>query len=217
MRIVVIGCGRTGGRLVRVLASAGHAVAAVDVDPAAFDRIGPLPGVERIVGVGFDREVLAAAGVADADGLAAVTGSDEANAVVGRLAVEVFAVPRVVARLYDPAKAEIYRRLGLQVVAPVTWGVQRLADILSFSRIGEVASLGTGEVDLVEVAVPRPLAGRPARDVTIPGEVALVAVSRSGRTFIPSAESPLAEGDLIHLAVLGTSRARVEAILGMAL
>lgn len=216
MRIVVIGCGRTGGRLVRVLASAGHTVAGVDVDPAALDRIGPLPGVERVVGVGFDREVLAAARVGEADGLAAVTGSDETNAVVGRLAVEVFAVPRVVARLYDPAKAEIYRRLGLQVVAPVTWGVQRLADILSFSRIGEVASLGTGEVDLVEVAVPPPLAGRPARDVAIPGEVALVAVSRAGRTFIPSAESPLAEGDLIHLAVLGTSRARVEAILGMA-
>lgn len=216
MRIVVIGCGRTGGRLARLLASAGHAVAAVDVDPGALDRIGPLPGVERIVGVGFDRDVLAAARIDDADGLAAVTGSDEANAVVGRLAVQVFGVPRVVARLYDPAKAEIYRRLGLQVVAPVTWGVQRLADVLTFSRVGEVASLGTGEVDLVEIVVPRPLAGRPAKAVAVPGEVALVAVSRAGRTFIPTGESPLAEGDIVHLAVLGSSRARIESVLGVA-
>lgn len=215
MKLVIIGCGRTGGRLIRTLAAAGHDVWVVDADQAALDRIGSLAGVRTIVGIGFDRDVLAAAGVADADGLAAVTGSDETNAVVGRVAAEVFGVPRVVARLYDPAKAEIYRRLGLQVVAPVMWGVQRLADLLTFSPVGEVGSLGTGEVDIVEIVLPRALAGRPVRDVAVPGEVAPVAVSRAGRTFIPTRETPLADGDILHVAVLGSSRYRIESLFGV--
>src|SRR5690606_18128502 len=125
MRFIVIGCGRTGAGLARRLEADGHDVTVVDTDAGAFDRLGPtFPGT-TVHGVGFDRDVLARAGIDSADGLAAVTGNDEVNAVVARLASRMFHVPKVVARLHDPREAEIYRRLGVQVVAPVDWSIHR--------------------------------------------------------------------------------------------
>jgi len=214
MKIVVIGCGRTGAGLARVLDSAGHAVSVVDIDEAAFQRLGPAFGGTAIVGIGFDREVLLRAGIDVADGIAAVTGDDEVNAVVARLAGRIFRVPKVVARLHDPRKAKIYRRLGVQVVAPVDWGIHRAAALLTFSDVGALASLGTGQVDLVEVELPALLAGRPVGELSEPGEVMPVAISRAGTTFIPTAGTTMQAGDIVHLAVVAASRGRLEAMLG---
>ena len=107
MRFIVIGCGRTGAGLARVLDAARHDVVVVDSDAADFERLGPAFRGATLTGVGFDRAVLDRAAITRADGLAAVTGDDEANAVVARLASRVFRVPKVVARLHDPLKAEM--------------------------------------------------------------------------------------------------------------
>ena len=214
MKIIVIGCGRTGAGLARVLDTAGHAVTVVDSDPNAFGRLGPTFGGVSISGVGIDPDVLHRAGIEAADGVAAVTGDDEVNAVVARIAGRLFHVPKVVARLYDPAKAEIYRRLGVQVIAPVDWGIHRAADLLTFSDVGAIMSLGTGQVDLVEVDVPQLLDGRPLGELTAPGEVLPIAISRSGRTFIPTSETTMQTGDIVHLAVVAASRGRLESMLG---
>jgi trk system potassium uptake protein TrkA len=216
VRILVIGCGRTGGGLARALDTAGHTVTVVDHDEAALDRLGPAFRGRGFVGVGFDREVLVRAGIERADGVAAVTGQDEVNAVVARLAGRRFRVPRVVARLHDPRKAQIYRRLSVQVIAPVDWGIQRAAELLTFSDVGELISLGTGQVDLVEVQVPHLLAGRRIDELTAPGEVLPVAVSRAGKTFIPTAGTTMLDGDIVHLAVVAASRARLASLLGTA-
>ena len=146
--------------------------------------------------------------------MAAVTGDDEVNAVVARIAGRVFRVPKVVARLYDPGKAQIYRRLGVQVVAPVDWGIQRAAELLTFSQVGELISLGSGQVDLVEVDLPHLLAGRSIDELRASGEVHPVAVSRAGRTFLPTEGTVLEAGDIVHLAVVGASRARLQSLLG---
>ncbi len=215
MRFIVTGCGRTGSGLARALEAAGHHVAVVDVDAAAFERLGPAFRGTRVHGVGFDRPVLDQAGIDRVDGLAAVTGNDEVNAVVARLASRIFHVPKVVARLHDPLKADIYRRLGVQVVAPVDWSIHRTADLLTFARAGVVASLGSGQVDLVEIDAPRLLDGRTVAEVTVPGEVTPVAISRAGQTFIPTAGTGLHAGDILHLAVVGASRSRLEALLGL--
>jgi trk/ktr system potassium uptake protein len=214
MRIIVIGSGRTGAGLARRLDADGHAVTVVDADERAFDRLGASYRGARVHGLGFDRQVLEQAGVASAGGLAAVTGDDEVNALVARVAGRIFHVPRVVARLHDPRTAQIYRRLGVQVVAPVDWGIQRTADLLTFSEVGELISLGTGQVDLVEVEAPHLLAGRPLEELSAPGEVLPVAVSRAGRTFLPGAGTRLEAGDIVHLAVVGASRARLASLLG---
>lgn len=213
MRIVVIGCGRVGAGLAETLGLRGHAVTVVDRDPAAFDRLGKGFKGRTVAGVGFDRAVLVQAGIERADGLAAVTGSDEVNVLVGRLAGQVFQVPRVVARLYDPAKAEIYRRLGLQTIAPVTWGVHRIAELLTFSQFASRLSLGGGEVDIVEAEAPPLLVGRTVNEVTVPGEIHVVAISRGGRAFLPTLGTAFEAGDLVQLAVLAGSAERLAALV----
>ncbi|HEX9260890.1 MAG TPA: TrkA family potassium uptake protein [Acidimicrobiales bacterium] len=215
MKIIVIGCGRMGAGLARVLDGAGHTVTVVDIDERSFRRLGPSFGGTRLHGVGFDREVLLQAGIGGADGVAAVTGDDEVNALVARVAGRVFHVPKVVARLHDPRKADIYRRLGVQVVATVDWGIRRTADLLTFSDVGELISLGSGQVDLVQVEVPHLLAGRSVDEVSAPGEVLPVAISRAGRTFIPTTGTTLHAGDIVHLAVVGASRNRLVSMLGI--
>ena len=212
MRIIIIGCGRMGAGLARTLRGRGHTVTLVDRDPAAFDLLGPSFKGHTVVGVGFDREVLLRAGIERADGLAAVTASDETNVVAARLARIMFRVPRAVARLYDPRKAEIYRRLGVQTISTTAWGIHRIAELLGYSQFDAIASLGSGAVDLVEVAVQHPLVGRAVEQMAIPGEVHVVAISRAGTTFLPTLGTRFQEGDLVHLSVLATSIERLKAL-----
>lgn len=214
MRMIIVGCGRTGADLVGLLTLRGHAVTVVDHDPAAFQRLGPMFKGQTVTGVGFDRGVLLRAGIERADGVAVVTGSDEANAVIGRMARLVFQVPRVVARLYDPRKADVYGRLGLQTIAPVAWGINRIAEILCHSWLEPLVSLGSGGVDLVETEVPVLLAGKTVAELTVAGEIHVAAISRGGRTFLPTAGAVFREGDLVHLVVVSASMDRLKTLLG---
>lgn len=215
MKIIVIGCGRMGAGLAQTLSLQDHAVTVVDADPTAFDRLGPSFNGRTVAGNAIDRETLLAAGMERADGLAAVTASDEANVVAARLALQVFHVPRVVARLYDPRKAEIYRRLGLHTITPVTWGIQRMAELLCYSGLDTVASLGSGEVDVVEAEVPPLLAGRTVTELTVAGEAHVVSISRAGKTFLPMPATVFHRGDLVHVAVLASSAGRLRKLLGL--
>jgi trk system potassium uptake protein TrkA len=215
MRIIIVGCGRMGAALAQDLLRRGHGVAVVDRDPAAFERLVPWFSGDTVVGIGFDRTVLLQAGIERADGLAAVTDSDEANVVTARAARQFFRVPKVVARLYDPRKAEIYRRLGVQTISQVTWAVNRVVELLCYSHLETLLSLGSGEVDMVESEVPHLLVGRPVSELTVPGEVLVVAVSRHGKTFIPTLSTEMREGDMIHLAILAASGERLKALMGL--
>jgi trk system potassium uptake protein TrkA len=215
MKFIIIGCGRMGEGLAVILTRRGHAVTLLDKDREAIERLGKQFQAQAIVGNGFDKEVLLRAGIEHADGLAAVTNSDEANVVIARLARLVFRVPRVVARLYDPRKVEIYQRLDVQIVAPVFWAIDRFADLLSYSELDVILSLGRGEVEIVRVEVPPLLAGRRVSDIAVPGEVAVVALSRKGKTSLPSSETVFERGDSVDLAVLAASAQRLRAILGL--
>ena len=214
MRIIVIGCGRVGAGLARDLAARHRTVVVVDRDPATFERLGPAAAGERLVGSGLDRRVLERAGIDRADGLAAVTGSDEVNAVVARLASRVFRVPRVVARLYDERAAELYLRLGIRAISPVAWGIQRLGDLLTFSELSPIASLGAGAVEVLEARIPATLARRTASELQVPGEVDVIAVTRHGTTALATAGTEFEEGDLVHLAVSSASKERLHVLLG---
>lgn len=213
MKYVVVGCGRHGVGLARVLTLRGHTVTVIDQNPEAFDQLREMPAVRRFVGVGFDRELLLAAGIEQADGLAAVTGNDEVNVVVGRVAREIFRVPRVVARLYDPRKAEIYRQLGLHTIAPVSWGINRIADVLVYSDMDVQASLGNGDVEIVEVRVPALLAGRPVSALLVPGEIHVTAIARNGATFLANGGAHFQLGDVAYLAIRARSAGRLATLL----
>lgn len=214
MRILIIGCGRLGAGLARTLVGRDHSVTVVDRDPLAFGLLGDRFAGQTVLGVGFDRDVLLQAGIDRADGVAAVTASDEANVVASRIARDIFRVPKVVARLYDGRKAEIYRRLGIQTIAPTVWGVSRIADLLVSSPLDTVYSIGTGEVDLVLVEVPSLLVGRTVRDLSVIGEVQVVTITRDNKTFLPTLGTLFREGDFLHLAVLTTSAGHLRELLG---
>ncbi len=214
MRIIVTGCGRVGAGLAQRLALDGHQLAVIDSDPAAFERLPTgFPG-KRLVGVGFDHSVLISAGIDAADALAAVMGSDEANAVVARLASIRFRVPRVVARIYDPREADLYRRLGTITISPVTWGVERLAELLVAKETSTVFSLGGGQVDLTQVTVPPALEGRRCRELEVPGEIEVSVITRGTRTFIPDSNARLEAGDIAYLVVAAGAADRLEQLLG---
>ena len=215
MKIIVIGCGRLGSGLAQALSLWGHGVTAIDSDPAAFSRLGAGFRGQTLTGFGFDREVLLQAGIERVDGLAAMTASDEVNLVAARMAHQFFRVPRVVARVYDPRKAAIYQRLGLQTITPVTWGVNRIAELLTFSPLHPTTSLGQGEVDIVEAEIPPLLIGRPVTEVTLSGEVQVVAISRGGQTFLPTLGTVFQEGDSVHFALLAASSQRFKVLLGL--
>lgn len=214
MKILIIGCGRVGAGLAKILVGRGHSVTVVDKDPNAFERLGDHFTGQTISGIGFDRDVLLKAGIERADGVAAVTAGDEANVVASRIARDIFHVPKVVARLHDIRQAEIYKRLGIQTIAPSTWGINRIADLLLYSRLEPVFSIGSSDVELVEVEVPQLLVGKPVRDLTVAGEIHVVTITHANKTFLPTLGTIFHEADLLHLAVLATSGNRLKELLG---
>jgi trk system potassium uptake protein TrkA len=215
MKIMIIGCGRQGAELAKTLSLNDCDVTVVDNDETAFERLGP-PFLGQIIhGNGLDREVLLKGGIERVDGVAALTASDDINIIVARFARQVFRVPRVVARVHDPLKAEIYRRLGVQTVTPVALGTQRFAELLTFSPLEAIKRLGNGEVGIVETDVPPNLVGRMVNEVTVPAETQVIAITRGGKTSIPTLGTIFLEHDLIHLAVIPGATDRLKALLGM--
>jgi trk system potassium uptake protein TrkA len=216
MRIIIIGCGRMGAGLALTMSQRGHAVAVVDKDPTSFERLGPWFKGETIEGIGFDREVLLAAQIEKADGLAALTASDDVNVVIGRVASQVFHVPRVVARLYDPRKANIYGRLGLHTISTTIWGINQVADLLCYSPLDTILNLGSGEVNIVTIEIPPLLVGKTVSELTVRGEIHVVAIGRAGKPFLPTLGTEFSWGDIIYLVVLATSTDRLRTLLGLA-
>jgi trk system potassium uptake protein TrkA len=215
MRIVIVGCGRIGSGLAQALDRAGHEVSVIDSNPAAFSNLNPAFTGKKIEGIGFDRDVLLKARIDRADALAAVTSSDESNAVIAQLARDAYRVPKVVARMYDRQKAEIYRRLGVLTLSSTAWGIRRAMDLINYSPLNTVLSLGSGDVDLVEIEVPALLIGRQARELMLSGEVIVSAIVRGNKTFIPTMGTTFEKGDLIYLTVATGSTGRLKRLLGM--
>src|SRR4051812_30530131 len=126
MHVVIMGCGRVGSTLAHILEKQGHTVAVIDRNPEAFRRLGPDFEGRRITGVGFDRDTMHEAGVETAGAFAAVSSGDNSNIISARVARETFGVENVVARIYDPGRAEVYQRLGIPTVATVRWTADQI-------------------------------------------------------------------------------------------
>ena len=213
MNVNVLGCGRLGSGVARELEARGAEVTVVDREQSALDRLGAGFAGRKVHGTILDRRVLADAGLEQADAAAVVTGNDELNAAIALAARRLLRVPTVVARLYDPRTAEVYQRLGIRTLAPVSWGVQRIADLVTASRMTSTATLGTGGVELVAVHVPALLDGRRASELEVEGEIRVVALTHHGRTALATSTSPLHAGDLVHLVVGVASVGRLSELL----
>lgn len=215
MKVIIVGCGKMGSGLALELVKKGHLVTVVGDSIDEFSLLGKgFPG-ETIVGVGFDKQILEQAGIQRADAIVACTKSDETNAVIGRISRNIYRVPRVISRLYDPRKAEIYRTLGIQTIATTSWGVKHAIELLSYDQLDGVMSLGNGDVDILRVETTELLVGKKIADLTVPGEFHIVAVSRQNRTFLPTLGTQLEKGDVVYFSVLGTSQKKLKHVLGL--
>jgi trk system potassium uptake protein TrkA len=215
MNVIIMGCGRAGELVSRLMSDDGHAVTVIDYDQTALDRLGPQFRGRSVLGIGFDRSVLLKAGIEEADAFAATSSSDNANIIAARIARNIFHVPKVVARLYDPRRAEIYRRLGLVTISSTAWGAERIHELLTHDQLDPVLNFGSGEVSLLNVEAPPQLVGRWVSHVSVPGEVAVVAITRDAQAFIPTLGTEFRSGDVLHLAVLASAMERLEAMLGL--
>ena len=215
MKIIVMGCGRVGEQVSRMMAIEGHEVIVIDKNPQALDRLGSNFKGRKVIGIGFDKEVLMEAGIEDADAFAATSTSDNANIIAARIARNIFHVPKVVARLYDPRRAEIYQRLGLLTISSANLGAERIRELLSYAELEPVLTFGGGEVRLITMETPHRLAGHQVKHLVIPGEISVIAIMRKGRAFIPHMGTEFMTGDLIHLAILATSMERFKDMIGL--
>jgi trk system potassium uptake protein TrkA len=203
VHVVVVGCGRVGSSLARLLEADEHSVAVIDRQEKAFRRLPEGFGGRAIVGVGFDRDRLEQAGIEQAGALAAVTNGDNSNILVARIARETYGIEKVVARIYDPRRAAIYERLGIATIATVQWATERVLRRIVPTG-GAVEWIDpTAKVVLVERVVPPALVGHRVSDFEDAGLARTMAVARLGVSQVASPSLVLQEGDVLYLAVPG--------------
>lgn len=208
-----MGCGRVGSSLATALEAAGHSVAIIDQSKDAFRRLGADFKGRTVVGVGFDRDTLLEAGIDGADAFAAVSNGDNSNILAARVARENYGVTNVVARIYDPGRAEIYQRLGIPTVATVIWASdQILRRILPGGARSEWRD-ATGTVQLLEVHPHLNWYGRPISELETATESRVAFLTRLGEALIPDEHTVLQDGDLVHMTILDAQLAVAEAVL----
>ena len=201
MHVVIVGCGRVGSGLARIIEDQGHSVAMLDKDPKAFRRLHEGFAGQQVVGVGFDRDRLEAAGIREAGAVAAVTNGDNSNILTARVARETFGVDKVVARIYDPRRAVIYERLGIPTIASVQWTIDRVLRKLVPDASEHDWVDPSARVVVVERPVAKGWAGRPLSEIELPGLARAVALSRTGVAQVATPELITQDGDVLYLAV----------------
>ncbi|MBI5965865.1 MAG: TrkA family potassium uptake protein [Chloroflexi bacterium] len=215
MKIIIMGCGRVGSQVSHLLVRHGHEVTVIDHDDNALARLGTEFKGKVVRGIGFDRNVLLEAGVETAEGFVAASSSDNANIVAARIARNIFHVPRVVARLYDPVRAEVYQRLGLTTISSTAWGAERIVEVVTHADLDVLNVFSDGGTTMIRVEAPARLNGHRIAQMNIPGEVMVTAMTRNDHTFIPVSGTEFQEGDVIYLAVIPSAMRRLEELLGI--
>jgi len=213
VKVIIGGCGRVGALLATRFSAAGNEVVVIDKNAAAFRRLGKGFDGTTLRGMVFDYDTLTKAGVDRADAFIAVTSGDNSNVVSATVAREIYRVPKVVARIFDPRRAEIYRRLGIQTVSSVTWAANEIVSLVVHQQLVRDVTLGDGEVQLVKTSLPPRLTGRTVADLTSPGEILPITIVRAGSSFIPASGSVFHDGDIIEVAVLTTAMDRFDRMI----
>lgn len=212
--MVIMGCGRVGSMLAHALQDEGHSVAVIDQDAAAFRRLGQTFKGSSITGVGFDRQVLEAAGIDRADAFAAVSSGDNSNILAARVAREDYGVKEVVARIYDPKRAAVYQRLGIPTVATVSWTADQIMRRIVPTASPEEWRDPSGRVVLTEMKFHDSWVGTSFGSLEEQFGCRVALITRLGDGVLPAAEGLLQEGDLLHLVLTVTSMSKVAETLG---
>nr|WP_218847012.1 TrkA family potassium uptake protein [Psychromicrobium silvestre] len=212
-----MGCGRVGATLAHTLEDSGHTVAIIDQDDRAFRRLRKSFSGRKVTGIGFDRETLKQADIEQAYAFAAVSSGDNSNVLATRVARETFHVEHVVARIYDPGRAEIYQRLGIPTVAAVRWSAdQVLRRILPEQSIAGDFREASGRLILSEVPLHDGWIGRSLEDLEKLSGARVAYLTRFGEGILPNHESSYQQGDTVHMMLEVAKRSELERIFGTA-
>jgi trk system potassium uptake protein TrkA len=201
VHVVIMGCGRVGSTLARSLEERGHDVSVIDADPDAFRRLGPSFAGTKVTGVGFDQDVLEAADISKADAFAAVSSGDNSNIIAARVARETFGIQKVVARIYDPGRAEVYQRLGITTVATVKWTADQVLRRLLPAGTEPDYRDPSGTIRLDQVLIAEPWIGERTVKFQEQSKTRIAWIDRLGEGMLPTRESVLQEGDLLHVVM----------------
>jgi len=201
MHIVIGGCGRLGSQLTVQLNQLGHTVSIIDKRREAFEKLPPGFEGQTLLGLTFDRETLEAAGIKDANAYIAASSGDNSNIVSARIAHEHYNVGRVIARIYDPRRAEIYQRLGIRTFSTVSWAEGQILDALFGGGEQTELRFSDGSMMLVAIPINAKIAGQRVSHFNEEDRSSVVAIDRRGKTLIPGDKTAFQEGDVAHIAV----------------
>jgi len=213
VHVVIMGCGRVGSTLARSLQDRNHTVSIIDSNPDAFRRLGPWFNGTKVTGIGFDQDVLDQAGIEKADAFAAVSSGDNSNIIAARVARETFGIQQVVARIYDPGRAEVYQRLGITTVATVKWTAdQIMRRILPVGAEPDFRD-PSGTVRLDQVPATEVWVGQRTVKFQEQSRSRIAWIDRLGEGMLPKRDSVIQEGDLLHLVMREENASRVYSVL----
>ena len=214
--IIIVGCGRLGAELAMSLSQQKYDVAIIDSDHQAFQRLDPNFRGQAVEGEGLDQDSLERAGIKHAYGFAAVTTLDSINIITCRIARDIYHVPRIVARLYNPTRASIYQKLNLQTVASSSWAAQRVEQTILNPGVQSVYSAGNGEVHLYELIIPEGLAGKKINEILPSGDTIISGLTRAGRAQLPASDQTLEAHDILLVTATAQGAAGLQKLLDQA-
>jgi trk system potassium uptake protein len=204
-----MGCGRVGSTLARGLEDRNHTVSIIDSNPDAFRRLGPSFSGTKVTGMGFDQDVLERAGIGRADAFAAVSSGDNSNIIAARVARETFGIQQVVARIYDPGRAEVYQRLGITTVATVKWTADQVLRRILPAGTEPTYRDPSGTIRLDQVAVNEAWIGQRTVKLQQQSGSRIAWIDRLGEGTLPTRDTVIQEGDLLHLVMREENADRV--------
>jgi len=201
VHFVIMGCGRVGSSLSHSLEERGHSVSVIDQSAQAFRRLGASFEGHAVTGVGFDRDTLIEAGIENAYAFAAVSSGDNSNILAARVARETFSVANVVARIYDPGRAEVYQRLGIPTVATVSWTADQMLRRLLPHGADSVYTDPSGHLQVAEIPVGAAWVGQTMDAIQAATGARVAFLTRLGDGVLPTTTTVFQEGDLVHFVV----------------
>ena len=209
MYVIIVGCGRVGAELARLLSNEGHNVVVIDKRRESLERLGNTFNGLTMAGNGFDLELLKQVGIEKADAFCAVTNGDNTNLISAQVAKKIFNVPKVIARVYDPQRAHIYAALGLDIISGTTLFASMLRDKIIESRFSSYL-IETKDLGVFEIEAKDDLVGKTPKDINIPQELMIVAIRRISGVIIPEERTPFKEKDILMAVIKVSSLEKIK-------
>lgn len=214
MYIIIVGCGRVGSELAKLLSGEGHNVVVIDRSQASFDRLGSTFNGLTLVGNGFSLDLLRQAGIEKADAFCSVTNGDNTNLISAQVARKIFKVSKVIARVYDPQRANIYTALGLDILSGTILFASMIRDKIVESRFSSYL-IESKDLGVLEIDVKDDLAGKAVADINVPGEFMVVAIRRLDGVVIPEPKTPVKKKDVLMAVVKVESLKKIKEKFGL--